>query len=143
MIPEIVPYYQAIYAIDETLSKEAKKTYDRLKGVKEIKSKKISEELEKNYLVSKTPDGFKKREHDKTISYEKALDWIITTHLGFVGPQAKEDIALELRLSEDIISQTLYDLEEQGTIQGGNFILGRNTPQYLLAHFPTKNGNIN
>ena len=133
VIPELVPYYQAIYAIDETLSKDSKKVYDKLKGVKEIKSKKIVEELEKNYLISKTPDGFRKREIGKTVSYEKALDWIITTHLGFVGPQAKEDIALELRLSEDAVEQSLYDLEEQGTIQGGNFILGRNTPQYLLA----------
>ena len=33
VIPEIAPYYQAIYAIDETLSKEAKKVYDKLKDV--------------------------------------------------------------------------------------------------------------
>ena len=32
-----------------------------------------------------------------------------------------------------MIKQTLYELEEQGTIQGGNFILGRSAPQYLLA----------
>ena len=133
VLPELVPYYQAIYGIDETLTVEAKKIFDKLKGIKQIKSKKIAEELEKNYLVSKTPEGYRKRELKKTISYEKALDWIITTHLGFVGPQAKEEIALELNLSEDIISQTLYDLEEQGTIQGGNFVLARKTPQYLLA----------
>jgi|TARA_B100000959_G_scaffold146779_1_gene154105 ATP-dependent Lhr-like helicase len=133
VIPELVPYYQAIYGIDEHLSKDAKKVYSKLKGIKEIKPKKISVELEKNYLVSKTPEGIRKRKIEKTISYEKALDWIIIKHLGFVGPQAKEDIALELRLSEDIVSQSLYDLEEQGTIQGGNFMLGRNTPQYLLA----------
>jgi ATP-dependent Lhr-like helicase len=36
-------------------------------------------------------------------------------------------------LPEEIINQTLYELEEHGTIQGGNFILGRSSPQYLLA----------
>ncbi len=133
VIPELVPHYKAIYAIDEKLSKDAENAYKKLKGVKEIKPKKICEELEKRYIVCKTPNGVRKREIEKTISYEKALDWLITSHLGFVGPQSKEDIALDLRLSEDIISQSLYELEEEGTIQGGNFVLGRSTPQYLLA----------
>ena len=47
--PELVPYYQVVYAIDEKLSKEAEKAYKKLKGVKEIKPKKICEELEKRY----------------------------------------------------------------------------------------------
>ncbi len=133
VVPELVPYYQVIYAIDEKLSKEAENAYLKLNGVKDIKPKKICKELEKRYLICKTPDGVRKREIEKTISYEKALDWLITSHLGFVGPQSKENIALDLRLSEDIVSQSLDELEEQGTIQGGNFILGRSTPQYLLA----------
>ncbi len=133
VVPELVPYYQVIYAIDKKLSKEAENAYLKLNGVKDIKPKKICKELEKRYLICKTPDGVRKREIVKTISYEKALDWLITSHLGFVGPQSKEDIALDLRLSEDIVSQSLDELEEQGTIQGGNFILGRSTPQYLLA----------
>jgi ATP-dependent Lhr-like helicase len=133
VVPELVPHYQVIYATDEKLSKEAENTYRKLKGIKEIKSKKICKELEKKYLICKTPDGVRKREIEKTISYEKALDWLITSHLGFVGPQSKEDIALDLRLSEEIVSQSLDELEEHGTIQGGNFVLGRSTPQYLLA----------
>ena len=133
VVPELVPYYQVIYAIDEKLSKEAENAYLKLNGVKDIKPTKICKELEKQYLICKTPDGVRKREIEKTISYEKALDWLITSHLGFVGPQSKEDIALDLRLSEDIVSQSLDELEEQGTIQGGNFVLGRSTPQYLLA----------
>jgi len=133
VVPELVPYYQVIYAIDKKLSKEAENAYLKLNGVKDIKPKKICKELEKRYLICKTPDGVRKREIVKTISYEKALDWLITSHLGFVGPQSKENIALDLRLSEDIVSQSLDELEEQGTIQGGNFILGRSTPQYLLA----------
>ena len=110
-----------------------RKAYEKLKGTKEIKSKKVSQELEKKYLVSKTVEGLRKKKIEKSISYEKALDWLITKHLGFSGPQAKEEIALELKLPEEIINQSLYDLEEQGIIQGGNFILGRNMPQYLLA----------
>ena len=78
-------------------------------------------------------DGFIKRKIENSASYEKALDYLITKHIGFVGPKAVEEISLELRLPEEIVSQSLYDLEEQGTIQGGNFMLGRNTPQYLLA----------
>ena len=134
VVPELVPYYKAVYGINETLSKQAKKIYDNLEKVKDIKSKKVCDELEKNYLVCKTPNGFKRRDKNETIiSYEKALDWLITKHLGFVGPRSKEDIALELKLPEEVIKQTLYELEEQGTIQGGNFILGRSSPQYLLG----------
>ncbi len=90
---------------------------------KDIKSKNISDELERNYLVCRMVDGFTKRKIGNSAPYEKALDYIITKHIGFVGPRAVEEIALELRLPEEVISQSLYDLEEQGTIQGGNFVL--------------------
>jgi len=133
VIPELVPYYKRIYGIDEKLSKDAEKTYKNLKNGKEIKSRKISDELEKNYVICKTPMGFRKRIIEKTISYEKALDWIIKKYIGFIGPSTSEQISLELNIPEEIINQTLYDLEEQGTIQGGNFSLGLSTPQYLLA----------
>jgi len=133
VIPELVPYYKRIYGAEKKLSKEAKKTYSKIKNVKEIKSKKISEELEKNYLICKMPNGFRKSNIEATASYEKSLDWIMKKHIGFVGPSTSDQIALELNISEDIVNQTLYDLEEQGTIQGGNFVLGLNTPQYLLA----------
>ncbi|MEC8875172.1 MAG: crosslink repair DNA glycosylase YcaQ family protein, partial [Candidatus Thermoplasmatota archaeon] len=130
---ELVPHYRTIYGSDEKLSKEAERIYKKLRGIKKIKSKKISDELEKNYLVCRMVDGFSKREIEKNTSYEKALDYLITKHLGFVGPRAIEEIALELRLPEEIVSQSLYELEEQGTIQGGNFALGQSTPQYLMA----------
>ena len=65
VIPKLVPYYQAIYCSDDKLSKNAKKAYDGLKGTKEIKSKKVSQELEKKYLVSKTTEGLRKRKNRK------------------------------------------------------------------------------
>jgi len=131
--PELVPYYKRIYGSEEKLSKEAEKVYKKIKGKKVIKSKKISDELEKNYLIRREVEKFSKREIESSASYEKSLDYLITKHIGFVGPQAIEEIALELRLSEDVVSQSLYDLEEQGAIQGGNFVLGQSTPQYLMA----------
>ena len=131
--PELIPYYKIIYGSEDNLSKEAEKVYNKLKRKKKIKSKKISDELEKNYLICRMVDGFTKRKIEKSASYEKALDYLITKHLAFVGPKAVEEIALELRLSEEVVGQSLYDLEEQGTIQGGNFALGQSTPQYLMA----------
>jgi len=131
--PELIPYYKTIYGSDEKLSREAEKVYNKLKGKKDIKSKKISDELERNYLVCRMVDGFTKQKTENSAPYEKALDYLITKHIGFVGPKAVEEIALELRLPEEVVSQSLYDLEEQGTIQGGNFVLGQSTPQYLMA----------
>jgi len=131
--PELVPYYKRIYGSEEKLSKEAEKIYKKLKGRKEIKPKKISDELERTYLVRRDDEKFCKRDIEKSASYEKSLDYLITMHIGFVGPQAIEEIALELRLSEEVVGQSLYDLEEKGIIQGGNFALGQSTPQYLMA----------
>jgi len=131
--PELVPYYKRIYGSEEKLSKEAEKAYKKIKGRKEIKPKKISDELEKSYLVRREGEKFAKREIESSASYEKSLDYLITMHIGFVGPQAIEEIALELRLSEEVVGQSLYDLEEKGIIQGGNFVLGQSTPQYLMA----------
>ncbi len=131
--PELVPYYKRIYGSEEKLSKEAEKIYKKLKGRKEIKPKKISDELERTYLVRRDDEKFCKRDIEKSASYEKSLDYLITMHIGFVGPQAIEEIALELRLSEEVVGQSLYDLEEKGIIQGGNFALGQSTPQYLIA----------
>ena len=133
VIPELVPYYKRIYAADEKISNNAKTAYKNIKKNKEIKSKKISEELERNYLICQMSEGFRKNEIEATASYEKALDWLIQKHLGFVGPNTSEQISIELNIPEDIVNQTLYELEEKGTIQGGNFILGLATPQYLLA----------
>ena len=56
--PELIPYYKTIYGSDEKLSREAEKVYNKLKGQKDIKSKKISGELERNYLVCRMVDGF-------------------------------------------------------------------------------------
>ena len=131
--PELVPYYKRIYGSEEKLSKEAEKAYKKLKGRKDIKPKKISDELEKSYLIRRDGEKFAKRDIESSASYEKSLDYLITMHIGFVGPQAIEEIALELRLSEEVVGQSLYDLEEKGIIQGGNFVLGQSTPQYLMA----------
>ena len=132
-IPELVPYYKAAYSKNDNLTTTAKKIYSKLDEKTKITNKKIGEELHSNYLTSKKVDYYLKREVEKTLDYEKSLDWIIKKHLGFVGPRSSEDIALEVNLPEDIVNQTLYELEEQGIVQGGNFSLGRKIPQYLLA----------
>ena len=131
--PDLVPYYKEIYSSEEKLSKEAEKVHKKIKKVKEIKSKKIGDELQQKYIVKRMTDGFAKRDVEGIASYEKSLDYLITTHLGFVGPKSVEEIAIELNISEETINQSLYELEEQGIIQGGNFALGQSIPQYLMA----------
>ena len=132
-LPELVPYYKAAYSKDEKLSKSAKKIYSKVKENTKITNKKVAQELHSNYLVSKKVETYAKRNIEKTLNYEKSLDWIIKKHIGFVGPRASEELAIELNLPEEVINQTLYELEEQGIVQGGNFSLGRKMPQYLLA----------
>ena len=132
-LPEFVPYYKAAYGKNEKLSPSAKKIYSKIKENTKITNKKIADELHSNYLVCKKVETYSKRNIEKTLNYEKSLDWIIKKHIGFVGPRASEELAVELNLPEEIINQTLYELEEQGVVQGGNFALGRKMPQYLLA----------
>ena len=132
-IPNSVPYYKAIYGKNEKLTEKAKKAYSKIKENTKLTNKRIIEELDSNYLISKKTESFSKKQSGKNKSYEKSLDWIIKKHLAFVGPRSSDDIAIELNLSEEIINQTLYELEEQGIVQGGNFALGRKVPQYLLA----------
>ena len=132
-LPELVPYYKAAYSKDEKLSASAKKILSKVNDSTKITNKKVADELHSNYLVSKGVETFSKRNIEKTFNYEKSLDWIIKKHIGFVGPRASEELAMELNLSEEIVNQTLYELEEQGVVQGGNFALGRKVPQYLLA----------
>ncbi|MEC7712714.1 MAG: ATP-dependent helicase, partial [Candidatus Thermoplasmatota archaeon] len=132
-LPELVPYYKSAYGKNEKLTSSANKEYTKVKKNTKISSKKIAEELHANYLVCKKVETYSRRNIEKSLNYEKALDWIIKKHIGFVGPRSSEELSVELNIPEEIINQTLYELEEQGVVQGGNFSLGRKIPQYLLA----------
>ncbi|HJO28349.1 MAG TPA: ATP-dependent helicase [Candidatus Poseidoniia archaeon] len=132
-LPEFIPYFRAVYGRSEQLSKPAQKALVSLEAGRKVRARKPLEELEQHYLLTRLPDGMRLRKPTPTASYEKALDWLVSTYLGYCGPRSAEQLAIELRLPEQVVEQTLYDLEERGALQGGNFVLGRPIPHYLLA----------
>ena len=132
-LPEFVPYYRAVYGRSDKLSKAGEKALASLAAGRKVRSRKVLDELEMHYRVARLPDGQRVREPAAAATYEKALDWLVSTYLGHCGPRSAEQLAVELRLPEQVVEQTLYDLEERGALQGGNFVLGRPTPHYLLA----------
>ena len=86
------------------------------------------------YLVKLlSDDTINYRELPVETSYEKSLDWLLKLTIGNKGPTTVEELSVLLNISEKIIEQSLYELEERGIVQGGDFTLGNQKTQYLLA----------
>ncbi len=64
--------------------------------------------------------------------YEKALDRILLRHLEVNGPLTPQDLAFALDLEPELVGEALKDLENEGAVASGHFVLGEDY-QYLLA----------
>ncbi len=87
-----------------------------------------------NYL--KTKDGFQKvyvRRRKKKAEYEASLDRVILRHLSLFAPSNLEELSYYLSLSEGILKQARDELVESGIVVPGAFVIGKLTPQYMLA----------
>ena len=68
----------------------------------------------------------------KREDYQKALDRVVLRHLDVTGPVSAQDVAYALDLEADVVAEALKDLENEGTVASGHFVLGEDY-QYLLA----------
>lgn len=142
-----VPYYTALFRKRLRLDKPERKILDTLKDgprtTKEIakrvrrSSKDVSDSLsvlERAYEVKKkgAEEVVWDLREPKPVDFEKALDHIIRVTLGTEGPMTLSELAYELGLDEDILKETLRELEEEGVLRSGNFVVGEEF-QYLLS----------
>ena len=132
-LPEQVPLYRAVYDPGGKLPVEARKALTTLKRGRQPRRREALEALARAYRAACTADGWRSRDPPLPANYEQALDTLLGWQLAYGGPLTAEELALRLRIPVEVVSQALDELEEAGTLQGGNFVLGRPTPQYLLA----------
>ena len=132
--PENVSRYRAVYGKTIKMSKEKRESLEKIKRGKKRIKKEMIDEFERAYLVKQLSDGTAVyRTAPIEASYEKALDWLLKLAIGNRGPVTVEQLSTLLNISEGIIEQSLYELEEHGIVQGGGFTKDSKTTQYLLA----------
>ncbi|HYS71979.1 MAG TPA: ATP-dependent helicase [Thermoplasmata archaeon] len=69
--------------------------------------------------------------------FQKALDRVIIRHLDVNGPLGAADVAYALDLEADMVAEALKDLENEGVVASGHFVLGEEY-QFLLTKDLTK-----
>ncbi|MEK6838982.1 MAG: hypothetical protein AABY08_04505, partial [Candidatus Thermoplasmatota archaeon] len=69
----------------------------------------------------------------KKESFETALDRLLTRHLDVHGPTIAHGLAYVLDLEEDLLKESLRDLEQEGVVASGSFVVGGEY-QYLLVY---------
>jgi len=145
---EEVPLYAAVYAQKSRLKPEEDAVARVLEGgpaslksvARALKrdSKEVSEvlrRLERAYTVHRR--GLEETVFSlrpvKRESFETALDRLITRHLDVHGPSTAHELAYILDLEEDLLKEALRDLEQEGVVASGHFVLGGEY-QYMLVH---------
>lgn len=73
--------------------------------------------------------------HDSVqkIDFDSAIDYLIIQYLKYYAPAPVSELAFDLALEEELIARVLTDLVDTGQIVSGNFVLGKDLPQYMLA----------
>src|SRR3989441_4132243 len=144
---EEVPLYAAVYAQksrlkpdEDTVVKALEAGPASLKSLaKSLKreSKEVSEilrKLERAYLVHRrgVEETVFALRPVKRESFETALDRLLTRHLDVHGPTTAHELAYVLDLEEDLVKEALRDLEQEGSVASGHFVVAAEY-QYMLS----------
>ncbi|HTD82024.1 MAG TPA: ATP-dependent helicase, partial [Thermoplasmata archaeon] len=144
---EEVPVYAALYAQksrlkpdEEAVAKALEAGPASLKSIaKSVKreSKTTSEvlrKLERAYVVHRrgVEETVFALRPVKRESFEAALDRLLTRHLDVHGPTTAHELAYVLDLEEDLVKEALRDLEQEGTVASGHFVVAAEY-QYMLS----------
>jgi ATP-dependent Lhr-like helicase len=70
---------------------------------------------------------------DNLLGIDPAIDFLVQQYLSTYGPSPVPELAYDLELDEDVVVDHLSKLERMGRIVSGNFVLGRQVPQYILT----------
>jgi len=120
---------KALEAGPATLKALARRLKRREKDVSEVLRK-----LERAYAVHR-------RGVEETVfavrpatreGFEAALDGLLTRHLDVHGPSTAHELAYVLDLEEDLVKEALRDLEQEGAVASGHFVVGAEY-EYMLT----------
>jgi len=62
-----------------------------------------------------------------------AIGYLLNQYMKYFAPETISEMAYNLGLTEPVILKILSELEDAGQVKTGNFIFGKDVPQYLLA----------
>lgn len=113
-------------ATTRDLSKEFKLTLDETTD--------HLKKLEMYYLIERRglKDIHWKARKVKVADFESSLDSIVKRYLGSKGPLTLSEVAFLVDMAEDVVREVLQDLEREGSISSGNFMVEEDY-QYMLT----------
>ena len=134
-----VPNYASVYAGKPRLGTDEDKAIRALKqrpqgskdlektlGVPREKVASVLKKLERGYLVERVGVEeviYSPRAVEK-VDFEHALDRVLTRVLDVHGPMTAHELAYHLDAETELVEETLRDLENEGIVSSGNFVVG-------------------
>jgi len=144
---ERVPLYVAVYAQKVRLKPAEEKVLEKIRerpiSHKELlratrlekdSLNEILRKLERTYLVGRKgveETVYFAREPDRA-GFEEALDTLLLKRLEADGPETAQELAVALDLEAELVEEALRDLESEGHVSSGHFLVGEEF-QYMLA----------
>ena len=83
-----------------------------------------------DYVLNKLRGGYDELEK---MDLNFAIGYLLIQYLKYFAPEPVSEIAYNLGLAESVVLKILSDLEDAGQVLAGNFKIGKDVPQYLLA----------
>ncbi len=142
-----VPLYVAVYAQKSRLRppeekilglvRERPRTHKEILRAAKMDKGDLNEvlrKLERSYVLGRRGvDETTYYARDPTrANFEEALDALLTRRLEADGPQTAQELAVALDLETELAEETLRDLEAEGVVSSGHFLVGEEF-QFILA----------
>ncbi len=154
---DLVPVYAAVFgqrsrlkAPEEkvlALIREKPRTHKDLARTAKLEKESLNEalrKLERSYAVARrgvdeTLYSYREVERAK---FEESLDRLLAKRLEADGPQSAQELAAALGLEPELVEEVLRDLEHEGRVTSGHFVVDKDL-QYMLTrdyqHLQRKN----
>jgi ATP-dependent Lhr-like helicase len=71
-------------------------------------------------------------ERESELNFGDAADHLIAQYIEFNAPVTLPEISYDLKLDEDLVKQLLNNLEDERMISAGNYVIGKDVPQFML-----------
>ena len=142
-----VPTYVAVYAQRSRIKppeekvlgliKEKPRTHKDLARLTKMEKDDLNEalrKLERAYLVGRRgveETVYFSREPQRA-KFEEALDKVLTKRLEVDGPHSAQEVAVALGLEPELVEEVLRDLESEGIVSSGHFLVDKEF-QYMLT----------
>lgn len=133
-----VPARLSLKVISQELQEQKRQGQAFPLPIKELRD--VLKRLESRYLVHRSEemaDGSiiwytMDKDIKPSINFEEAVDFLIFQYLKYYAPAPLSETAYNLALTEELVNKRLSVLESEKTVVSGNFVLGKDVPQYML-----------